>query len=195
MVVTGKILFPFTGNEAEVNEFLITQISQLHTKAVHATHTFRARVHISTGLGRHIGQLFITHQTGHFFNQIFFDFNIKTVSRRFDMEDFIGKREFKAKTLEALSHRGRVNIHTDYLACSISAHRHLTAFGQNGHCIDHRTDSRGIRAANFRDQPRDVLQNPLGLTEVHTTFIAISGVGREIQAAAATLNSLLMPES
>ena len=114
-------------------------------------------MHIGTSHRRLIGQFFVTHQARHFFNQIFFDFNIEAIGRSLNAKDLVFKRKFKAQALKAFSHRGRIDVHTDHLTGAIGTHLHLMAFRQNSHGINDRANGRRFCSANFRHQTRDVI--------------------------------------
>ena len=96
VLVTREVLFPDFWHEGEVDQFLITQARHFTTQIVTRARIFASSLHRDTSKGRTIRQLFVAIKTSHFFDQIFFNFNVKTIARRLHREDFTIKAVFKA---------------------------------------------------------------------------------------------------
>ena len=193
--VACQLLLPLFFDKAEVDGFLVTQAGQL------AAHAKRAALVLGTQFGRdgrqRLGgrQVVVADHAGHFFDQIFFQIDVKAERRSRDRN-----HAFR-------SHRRRQTQAVQCVQTLLLSHRHADDLDRTGHAQLHDLGDRHIglvvvhdahlrlgRAADFQHQGRDALDMLGGELGVHTALEAVTGVGREIEVARAACDRLGEPE-
>ena len=184
----AEILLPLLFDKREVHEFLIAAAGKLQTQVMLRAAILAGRQHHSALKRRIFRQLVVTPETGHFFHEVLFDFDIEAVRGRGHREEVTVTRVLKPETLEGFFHEVGRNVHTDELAAACSAELHDAALREIGLNVAHRADARGVGSADRENERRDVLEMLTGRSIVDTALETERGVRREVELTGAALD-------
>ena len=130
---------------------------------------------------RHIGQGVEAQHADHFFDQVFFDLDVKAPARRRDHQH---ARRLSGGQAQPLHHAQALRLshrHADHLGGTLDAQRHGLGLGQRSDLIINRTAGGFRRAADVDDELREAFDVLDGESRIHAALEAVAGIGRKVE--------------
>ena len=187
-------MLPAVFDEAVVDRFLVTQRGQ------HTAHGKRAALRLGTHLGRNrrqrrrIWQVVIADDTHHFFNQVFFDLDVKAISGWRYRDHAIRLRQRQTEALQYIHALRLGHWHTNHLGSAGHAEADWSRLGHIGLQIVDSAARRFRRSTNLQNQLGDALNVFDRQARVHTAFKAVARISRKVVAARTACDGLGPPE-
>ena len=186
-------MLPALIDEAEVDGFLVAQTGQLAAHGKAAALVFSAQLGRDRCQRRRGRQVVVTHHARHFFNQIFFDGDVKAVRRRRHRHGALGfvLLQRQTQTAECIGALRLAQGHTNHPRGAGNAQRDRARCRQIGL---HIADGADTAAANALHQGGDALDVLHGVLRIDAALKAVASVGGEVVAARAPRNRLRPPK-
>ena len=132
---------------------------------------------------RRVRQLVVAHHARHFFNQVFFDLQVKTESRRHHGQDTLGLGDIEPESAQGVKTLRLGQRHANNFCGARHPQLHRCGHRHVGLLVIDRA-ARGVgRAANVHNQPREVLNMLHRGRRVHAALKAVTRIGRKVKPA------------
>ena len=173
-------MLPALFHKAEIDGFLVAHGCQSAAYRKRAALRFRADFGCDGCQRWRGGQVVEAHHAHDFFDQIFFDLDVKTVRWRCDRDGFICCGEWQTQFGESIHTLRLADRHANDLGCTSNAQVDRLDLGHIGLQIVNRACRTATDIQHELRNALDVLNRQLW---VDTALKAVTGIGREVEAA------------
>ena len=187
-------MLPGCIHEAEVDRLLVAQRRKLAPEHERAALAFRPQQRRHRSERRRIGQLAVTDDARHFFDQVLLMCQIETIGRGTNTELPLGLHHFQAQAFKHLHALRLRDGHANHFCGTRNAQAHGSALGHTQLLVIHGAANRVWSAANIENELGDAFNVLHRLLRVHPALEAMAGFGGKTKPARAPRHSLRPPE-
>ncbi|GCL48442.1 hypothetical protein NIES3787_41610 [Microcystis aeruginosa NIES-3787] len=178
-------MFPTFLYKTEVDGLLVAQRRQSTAHGEGAALRLGADLGGDRSLWRCVWQIVVPHHAGDFFNQVFFNLQIKPIGRGLHRHHTFALRHWQAQTLQSIRALRLGERHANDFGSTRHTQRHRRGLGYIGLLVIHRATGGGRCAANIDDELRNALNVFHRQAGVHTPLETVPCFGRKVKPARA----------